>query len=303
MLACPSCGRLVHSERLKSLAAEAESASDPKVAQEKYREILSLLPESSKQAASVKLKLEEACKAHRALPNLPKYLAGLGALGLFLWKFKFLFVGLLSKGKWVLMGLTKVKTLGSMTAFTALLGSEIGWALGLGLVVSIYLHEMGHVTALRKLGLGADDPLFVPGIGALVLLKTKPASHEEDAYIGLAGPAWGLVTAAICGAIYLGTESALWLHLTWLGAWINLFNLVPFWQLDGARGLRPLSTGQRAGLALLAIVLGFGTGVTLNWLIGLFILFRVRSQEAGSGFYFGSFALLLISLSLLSALG
>jgi Zn-dependent protease len=33
---------------------------------------------------------------------------------------------------------------------------------------------------------------------------------------------------------------------------INLFNLIPVWQLDGSRGLRALSRGQRLGVAAVA---------------------------------------------------
>jgi Zn-dependent protease len=41
-----------------------------------------------------------------------------------------------------------------------------------------------------------------------------------------------------------------------VGAWLNLFNLIPVWQLDGSRGMRALSRGQR--LAVVAVAAGVG---------------------------------------------
>ncbi len=46
-----------------------------------------------------------------------------------------------------------------------------GWKFALGLVVSIYVHEMGHVAALRGYGTKANAPMFIPGLGALIRLK------------------------------------------------------------------------------------------------------------------------------------
>ena len=58
-----------------------------------------------------------------------------------------------------------------MFAFFGVYWSIYGWPLALGLVVSIYIHEMGHVAMLRRLGIAAGAPLFIPGMGAVVMLK------------------------------------------------------------------------------------------------------------------------------------
>src|SRR5690348_11557515 len=53
LLTCPGCHRLVHSERLKGMAAEAEratAAGDPRAALVAWREALELLPAGSRQA-------------------------------------------------------------------------------------------------------------------------------------------------------------------------------------------------------------------------------------------------------------
>src|SRR5262249_46282350 len=88
--------------------------------------------------------------------------------------------------------------------------------------------------------------------GALVRLQQYPATVIEDARVGLAGPMWGLGAAAASFAIYLATQEPFWGALAQFGAMINLFNLIPVWQLDGGRGFRSLTRGQR-WLAAIAV--------------------------------------------------
>ena len=74
-----------------------------------------------------------------------------------------------------------------------------------GLVLSIYVHEMGHVAALRRYGIAASAPMFIPGLGALIRLRAQRLAPHEDARIGLAGPMWGLGAAvAALAAARLG---------------------------------------------------------------------------------------------------
>jgi Zn-dependent protease len=120
-----------------------------------------------------------------------------------------------------------------------------GWKFALGLVASIYIHEMGHVAALHRFGFRATAPMFIPGFGAIIRLQQHPVDPVENARIGLAGPLWGLGAALAAEGVYLATEWPSWLAIAHVGAWINLFNLIPIWQLDGGRGFSSLSRSQR----------------------------------------------------------
>src|SRR3979490_2152904 len=95
---------------------------------------------------------------------------------------------LLSKLKFLLLGLTKASTLISMFAFFGVYWSIYGWPLALGLVLAIYIHEMGHVAMLRRLGINAGAPMFIPGVGAFVMLKQHIGDPLTDSKVGLAGP-------------------------------------------------------------------------------------------------------------------
>ena len=178
--------------------------------------------------------------------------AGLGALGLLAWKFKFIAFLLLTKAKFLLLGLTKASTFFSMFLSLGVYWTAFGWKFALGLVVSIYVHEMGHVAALRRYGFRATAPMFIPGLGAVIRLQQHPTNPVEDARVGLAGPIWGLGAALAALGVYLVTDWPSWLAIARIGAWINLFNLTPVWQLDGARGFSSMNRSQR-WLAVTAI--------------------------------------------------
>jgi len=316
-LTCPRCHRLVHAEALKRLAGEAEraeAATDLAAAREAWRRALERLPPDSRQAEAV---LERVAALNRKLETAPApgrgVLAGralrwgsVGALALLLWKFKFAVTFVLTKGKLLLAGLTKTSTLLSMVLSLGVYWTAWGWMFALGLVLSMYVHEMGHVAALQRYGIKATAPMFVPGLGAFVRLKEYPASPAEDARVGLAGPLWGLGAALGAYAAFLATASPYWAAVARTGAWLNLFNLMPVWQLDGGRGFRALTRGQR-----LFVVLAFGAA----WAVahdGLFLLLalagamRVAAEEGApepDGGVLAEFVFLIAAFALLFRLG
>ena len=203
----------------------------------------------------------------------------LGAIGAALWKFWGFILLALTKGKLLLLGLTKLSTLGSMLLSIGLYWSIYGWKFALGFVLSIYVHEMGHVSALAYYGIPATAPMFIPFFGAVVRLKAYPANPSQDARVGLAGPLWGLGAALVAMGIYLVTGSMLWAAIARTGAWINLFNLIPVWQLDGGRGFRALTRQQRVIVLVAAVALWMITSETVLLLIALGAVYRCFSKD------------------------
>jgi len=209
-----------------------------------------------------------------------KKLGLLGTIGALLLKFKTVGLVILTKGKLVLLGLTKLNTLLSMLVSIGFYWALYGWKFGLGFVLSIYVHEMGHVMALARYGIPASAPMFIPGLGAFVRLKAYPASAGEDARVGLAGPLWGLGAALACMGIGVITDSGLFTALAKVGAWINVFNLIPVWQLDGSRGFRALTRHHRILIAGLAGLLWFWTSETMLIIVALVSVWRCFTNDA-----------------------
>jgi len=212
-------------------------------------------------------------------------------------------VGALAFGAWKLAGFAKVATFLSFAASFALYWGTWGWRFAAGFLGSIYLHELGHVWALRRAGIPASAPMFIPGLGAYVRMHAAPPDRRTDAFVGLAGPVAGLLVALAFFAAAGATGSPLLRALAHAGAIINLCNLVPIWQLDGARGFAPLSRLQRFLLVCIAgVALAVG-GEGLLWLFVLLGAVRLLGRDApeeGDVGVFGAFAALLVVLALLS---
>jgi Zn-dependent protease len=287
-IVCPACSSIVHAARLVELqqrATSLEAAGGVTDARDAWREALALLPPDSRQHQVIRGRVDALTKqitggaatpVGDGLSKTSKWKSGLAGIG-------GLLVLAATKLKFLLLGLAKAKTLFSMFAFFGVYWSIYGWPLALGLALAIYVHEMGHVFVLRSLGIGADAPLFIPGIGAMIMLREPVTDPFVDARIGLAGPIWGLGAGLAALAVYGVIRTPIWLAIAQLAGYINLFNLIPVWQLDGSRGFHALSRVQRwmaVGVIALAFVV-FQQGLLL--IIGAVAIYRAFQSEAGPG--------------------
>jgi len=257
ILACPGCGRLLYSAELKALNDRAAAASrdgDLAVARDAWTRALQLLPAGSRQHAAVVDRISALAPDPAGAPapqpqsRFWKWIVGLGPVGVAIFKLKFVLVALLGNGKLLLLGLTKATTLLSMLLAFGVYWTAWGMWFALGLVLSIYVHEMGHVVALRRFGVAATAPMFVPGFGAFIRLR-QSLPPRQNARVGLAGPLWGLAAAAVAWAAAVASGNPMWSAIAHTGAWINLFNLLPVWQLDGSRAFAALGRTHRLAIA------------------------------------------------------
>jgi Zn-dependent protease len=285
---CPACAALVHADRLRRLAADADGAAtagDLPSARAHWTSALALLPVQSQQHALIRERVAELTrsidassdgKATAGKDGVPWWRRGLPGLATAA-------AVLLSKLKFLLFGLTKASTFISMFAFFGVYWSIYGWPLALGLVFSIYIHEMGHVAMLSRCGIAASAPMFIPGIGAFVQLKQRVDNPLTDAKIGLAGPIWGLGAALAAAALYAISRAQIWLAIAQLTAFLNLFNLTPVWQLDGSRGVHALARWERWALVAVVALMLLVTEQRLLFIVGGVAVWRAFQREAGPG--------------------
>jgi Zn-dependent protease len=161
--------------------------------------------------------------------------AFLAKFGVVLLKFKFLFSMFVSAAFYVWLG---------------------GWWFGIGLIVLLFVHEMGHVVEAKRQGLPVSVPVFIPFMGALITMKQMPHNAWREARLAIAGPLLGSAGALLLYILGLVYDSQQLKALAFLGFLINLFNLLPVIPLDGGRITAALHPGLWfAGfLALLALV-------------------------------------------------
>jgi Zn-dependent protease len=147
---------------------------------------------------------------------------------------------LLAKFKAIAFAIFKFKifaTAGTMLVSIAAYAWIWGWKFGVGFVLLLLVHELGHVFELRRQGVPASAPLFIPFLGAVVGMKQMPADAWREARVALAGPILGSLGAAAVWAAGAALDSDLLIALAFTGFFINLFNLLPIVPLDGGRAV------------------------------------------------------------------
>jgi len=145
--------------------------------------------------------------------------------------------------------------------------------------------------------------VFIPFLGAIIQLRGVSLPPVQDSRIGLAGPIYGLGAALVSLALYFLTGYKMWAVIANLGGFINLFNLIPIWQLDGARGFHSLTRSQRAILLGLALALWWFSSTGVLFLIALgaayCLFFKKDASTQPDHLGFAYFAGLLMVLTAL----
>ncbi len=250
-LACPECHTLTYGVHLSQIANQAQQLEQEQrwaQARERWTAALAWLPEDAQQAQGLRqhiaqldarIKAEEDTKA-----KWTRRLGPFAPIALFLMKIKS-----------AIFLLFKLKFLLSFIAFFGIYWALFGWQFAAGFLLCLFIHEMGHFVAVRRRGLRAELPVFVPMMGAYVRWYAQGVSLEDLASISLAGPFYGLLAVGACYGLFVATHLPIFMVLVYVGAWVNFLNLLPVLGLDGAQAAFALSRLQRCLIALSCLVL------------------------------------------------
>ncbi|HEY1565231.1 MAG TPA: site-2 protease family protein [Gaiellaceae bacterium] len=130
----------------------------------------------------------------------------------------------------------------SFAAYSLWFGS---WQFGLGFVLLILVHELGHVAEARRQGLPVSLPTFIPFFGAFVTVRNAGVAPWRSALVSLAGPFVGGLGAAVVWAAGSARDSTWLVVLANIGFLLNAFNLLPIGFLDGGSVFRAISDSRR----------------------------------------------------------
>jgi len=119
------------------------------------------------------------------------------------------------------------------------------WQFGLGFVLLILVHELGHVVEARRQGVPVTLPTFIPFIGAFVTVRQGGIAPWRSALISLAGPFVGGLGAAAVWAAGSAQNTTWLVVLANIGFLLNAFNLLPIGFLDGGTVFRSISMSRR----------------------------------------------------------
>ena len=273
---CSNCHALVHAQSLEQLAAAArthEERAEFTTARELWAKALALLPPESTQAEWIRGNVQRLETASANAPGAParnSWIRKLGPLAPL--------VLLLAKGKF-LLALFKLKFILSLGAFVAVYWGLYGLRFGVGFAILILVHEMGHFIEIKRRGLPAEMPVFLPGLGAYVRWTAMGVSVRTRSLISLAGPMAGLIGAAVCALLWMRSGDAFWIGLASLSAMLNVLNLIPVWVLDGGQAIAALDRNERLMLAAVAVILAAYFGQPLFLLVAAGAVYRAFTKD------------------------
>jgi Zn-dependent protease len=177
-------------------------------------------------------------------------------------------------------------TAGTAIVSVALYSLFWGWEFAAGFVILLFVHEMGHVIQLRREGIKASAPMFIPFMGAVITSKSLGENALAEARVGLAGPILGSLGAAAVAVVGELTGSDMLIALAYVGFLVNLFNLLPIVPLDGGRAMAAMAPWMWfvgfGALLVLVFTLPFNPVLLIIVLFGGFELYR-RWQLRKSG--------------------
>ncbi len=274
-IVCGQCHALVHSEELERMAADAkalEAKGQLRQAREQWLMGLPFLPPGSKQASWIERHARDldnlADKVQpRVEPSENKWAQRLGPVGPI--------AIVLAKSKGLLAAIFKLKFLLTFAAFFGFYWAMFGMKFGLGFAILILIHEMGHFIDIKRRGLPADMPVFLPGFGAYVRWQALGVSQETRAAISLAGPLAGFLASVACAILWWQTGDLLWAALARAGAFLNVLNLIPIWVLDGGQAVRALSKMERIILLTACLAFWLILGQSVFFLVALGAVYQV----------------------------
>jgi len=194
--------------------------------------------------------------------------AGAVAIGVAFLKFKYLLFA-------------SFKTGFSMLIMIWFYSWRFGWPFAAGLVFLILVHEMGHVCAAKWRGMPVTAPLFIPFIGAFILMKDNPRDAWTEALVAYGGPLFGCIGSWICLFVGLNMQAEWVIGVASVSFILNLFNMIPVPPLDGGRICASVSTWfWLVGLVLLGLSLFYFHSWSSIVIIGLLLFYAVPRIKA-----------------------
>lgn len=172
----------------------------------------------------------------------------------------------------------------------------------IGILVSILLHEVGHMLAARIWKVGTEE-IEIGGLGGVARFSSSlPRSVLPQTVIYLAGPAMNLVLwkcfEALAGQAWAINKPMLGVAMVTLAGinfWLLIFNLLPSYPLDGGRTLE----------AWLGPLFGYAWAVRIVAALGLVVTALVVWMALPINFWllFVAFALFQTNWAALDGVG
>ena len=172
-------------------------------------------------------------------------------------------------------------------AYTAITSLRGDWMYVVCIIPILFLHELGHLVAMKTFGFKNVSIFFIPFFGAMTTgIQTQP-SRRKEAIISLAGPLFGIATGVLGLLAFQYYPAKYLLYFAEYSFWINLFNLLPILPFDGGHYWDALLASRNyfvsmAFKAMTVVALAGGAYFLQSWVMGLlawFIVVQINDQR------------------------
>jgi Zn-dependent protease len=174
----------------------------------------------------------------------------------------------------------KTANVGWAAASAATYGFLFSWKFAAALLLQLFVHEYGHVHAMRRTGMRVRGMYFVPFLGAMAVTEDSFTSRRQQAYVALAGPLWGALFSLVPAGLWLWTQDPVWAAIASWWAIINLFNLLPISPLDGGRVMQAFAYSFSSTLGVAVTVLGLAGAIAAGTALGYGLVWLVAGLGA-----------------------
>jgi Zn-dependent protease len=171
----------------------------------------------------------------------------------------------------------KVGKVGLAGASMASYAYMFTWEFAVMIMFMLFVHESGHVWAMKRCGVKTKGIYFLPFVGGAAVADDEFPSRGAEVFIAIMGPIWGFALALLTGLVYAATGDPLFAAAASWMAMVNLFNLLPINPLDGGRILKSIAYSLHSGAGLMFLVIGIVASgfLALKASLGLFVLLLI----------------------------
>ncbi len=163
----------------------------------------------------------------------------------------------------------KVGKIGLAGASAASYAYMFTWEFALVIMLMLFVHESGHVWAMRRCGVKTKGFYFIPFFGGAAVPEEEFPSRGAEMYIAIMGPIWGLLLSIAVAAVYAVTHNPFFAAAASWMAMLNLLNMLPVNPLDGGRMLKSIAYSVHSYLGLLFLVVGLVLGGFFAFKMGM----------------------------------
>jgi tetratricopeptide (TPR) repeat protein len=151
-------------------------------------------------------------------------------------------------------------------------------------IVVLFIHEAGHLITMKLFKYSDVKMFFLPLIGAAVAGREQTPYSSRKGLVSIAGPLPGLFIGLFFAVLYSGMREKIYYDIAWMFIFINAFNLLPLYPLDGGRFFDLILFSRNYAVevifkvltSLLFIMLAISLRTWIFILIPLFILLSLK---------------------------